>query len=116
MATLGVRKVLESGLQFAATAATSDGDEFVNTGSEILVVHNANTSDTDINVTITAQQTSFEDPRLGTLTKSNIVVACNEGEIEFIGPFPQEAFNDTNGKVQITYSAVTNLKVDVIRI
>ena len=116
MATLTVVTSAEAGVATADTSATSDGDEFVNTGREVLVVVNSSSSDNDINVTITAQTTSFTDPVLGTLTKANQVVAVNEGVTKVIGPFPTAAYNDSNGKVQITYSAVTDLKVGVVQI
>ena len=116
MATLTVATAAEAGVATADASATSDGDEFVNTGREVLIAVNSHGSDNDINITITAQNTSFEDPVLGTLTKANQVVACNEGVTKIIGPFPTAAFNDANGKVQITYSAVTSLKVGVVQI
>jgi|TARA_R100001198_G_C5218307_1_gene201328 hypothetical protein len=116
MATLTVATAVESGVATADTSANSGGDEFVNTGREVLVVVNSHGSDNDINVTITAQTTSFTDPLLGTLTKANQVVAVNEGVTKVIGPFPTAAFNDGAGKVQITYSAVTSLKVGVVQI
>jgi hypothetical protein len=116
MATLTVVTSAEAGVATADTSAASDGDEFVNTGREVLVVVNSHSSDNDINVTIAAQTTSFTDPVLGTLTKANQVVAVNEGVTKVIGPFPTAAYNDSNGKVQITYSAVTSLKVGVVTI
>ena len=116
MATLTVAQSSEAGVATGDTSANSGGDEFVNTGNEVIIAVNSHGSDNDINITITAQTTSFTDPVLGTLTKANQVVACNEGVTKMIGPFPPAAFNDSNGKVQITYSAVTSLKVGVVTI
>ena len=116
MATLTVVSSSEAGVATADTSAASDGDEFLNTGSEVLIAVNSHGSDNDINITIAAQTTSFDDPVLGTLTKANQVVAVNEGVTKVIGPFPVAAFNDANGKVQITYSGVTSLKVGVVNL
>jgi hypothetical protein len=115
MATLTVRDSSESGVTFTETAANSGGDEFVNSGRELLVVKNEHGSNS-YTVTITAQVTTLEDTTHGTLTKSNTAKACAAGSVTVFGPFPTAAWNDANSKVQITYSAVDSLKVDVIKI
>jgi len=113
MATLAAQKSIETGTTVTLASASGGGDEFVNTGVEFIVVDNQHAS-ASYNVTVTAQTTSLHHQQYGTVTKSNVVKAVAAGNMTVIGPFKQQAFNDTNNKVQITYSAVTDLKVAVV--
>jgi hypothetical protein len=114
MATLTVQTFDEAGQDLTLSAAAGGGDEFANTGKELLVIHNGDASSKT--VTITAQTTSFEDQEMGNAVKSNqqVIVSANNG-VAIIGPFSRRAFNDSGGKVQITYSAVTSLEVAVVK-
>jgi hypothetical protein len=112
MATLTAQKITDVGIAETLVAATAGGDEFINSGVE--VVHIQNDSGVSLNVTITAQVTHIHHQQFGTVTKSNIVKAVAADESAFIGPFKQSAFNDANQKVQITYSGVGSLKVSVL--
>jgi hypothetical protein len=40
-------------------------------------------------------------------------IVVTAGEQRIIGPFRPSYYNDGNGKCQITYSAVTNLKIAI---
>lgn len=116
MATLTVVEVDETGIAdflggFASAAG--GGDQFANTGKEILYV--SNNSGGNITVTITAQNTSFTDANRGILSKGNAVVTVGNGDICAIGYFPKQAFNDSNGNVQVTYSGVTSVTVGVFK-
>ena len=113
MATLTAQKSVEAGTTITLASAAGGGDEFVNTGVEFLLVDNQHGS-ASYNVTITAQVTQIHHQNYGKVTKSNVVRSVAAGNKAIIGPFKQNAFNDTNNKVQITYSAVTDLKVAVI--
>lgn len=113
MATLTVQEIVEAGLEASYDAATGGGDEFVNNGVEM--IHIKNESGGDITVTVTAQVTSSNKGGFGLLTKSDSVVVVTAAEERFIGPFPITAFNDTNGKAQITYSGVTSLTLAIIK-
>jgi len=114
MALLTAQTFDEAGKDLILSAAIVGGDEFVNTGKEILVILNGDTASTTI--TITAQATSFEDKEYGNAVKEDqaLVVAANNG-VGIMGPFSRRAFNDSNQKVQITYSSVTSLEVAVIK-
>ena len=120
MATLTVATAAEAGVATADASATSincssGGDEFVNTGEELVIINNgsggaltvtfAKTSDTDI-----------IDPVVGKVTKANVATAVGAGKTVAFGPFPIGGFNDANSKVQITYSGVTSLTIDVVKI
>ena len=115
MATLTAHKIIEAGLTGSSTAANSGGDEFVNSGIEFLKFRNAD-ADT-YTVTVTAQTTSVKHQNYGTLTKSNITKTVAQNATMLMGPFKQNAFNDANNKVQITYSGTgccTNMTVEVL--
>ena len=121
MATITVRDSDEDGVELfkSGTASpincSSGGDEFVNTGEEIVFINNgsggaltvtfAKTSDTDI-----------IDPIFGKVTKANVATAVGAGKTVAFGPFPIGGFNDANSKVQITYSGVTSLTIDVVKV
>ena len=102
MPTLTINKISESGLTSSLESCDTGGDEFKNSGIEFLRVDNSHASQA-YNVTITAQSVSFTHSTYGLVTKSNIVKTVSAGQVAYIGPFKQRAFNDTNQKVQITY-------------
>ena len=110
MATLLPQKIIDFGTSVSTTAATSGGDEFLNTGLEFLYIQNDHSS-ASYNITVIAQVTNIHHQQFGTVVKENVVKAVAAGTKAFIGPFKQSAFNDSNNKVQVIYSAVTDLKV-----
>ena len=113
MATLTPQKIIDLGTTETLASAAGGGDEFVNSGVEFIHIQN-NHASAAYNVTITAQVTNIHHQQFGSVTKSNVVKAVAAGGDAYIGPFKQSAFNDANNKVQITYSAVTSLKVAVL--
>ena len=113
MATLTAQKINDLGVIETLASAAANGDEFVNSGVEVIHIKNKHAS-TPFTVTVTAQVTSIHHPQFGSVTKSNTVKAVGAGASAYIGPFKQSAFNDANNKVQITYSAVTTLKVAIL--
>ncbi len=114
MATLTVQTFDEAGQDLTKSGAAGGGDEFVNTGKEMLIIHNGDSS--PVTVTITAQTTSFENKEMGNAVKADqaVVVAASNG-VAIMGPFSRRAFNDGDRKVQITYSGVTSLEVAVVK-
>ena len=104
MATLSARKIEESGLAGSLTTCTSGGDEFLNTGIEFIRIQNDHASQL-YTVTVTAQTTAIRHATYGSLTKSNTSVSVAAGGCAYIGPFKQNAWNDSNEKVQLTYIA-----------
>lgn len=114
MATLTAQTYDESGTDLTMAAAASGGDQFANTGKEELVIVNNDTASKT--VTITAQNTSFEDNEYGNAVKQNQSVTVSaSGGVAKMGPFPRRAFNDSNNNVQVTYSAVTSLEIAVVK-
>ena len=102
MALLTINKISESGLTSSLESCDTGGDEFLNSGIEFLMVDNSHASQA-YSVTVTAQSVSFTHATYGIVTKGNVVKTVSAGQIAFLGPFKQRAFNDSDQKVQITY-------------
>jgi hypothetical protein len=115
MATLTKQTFDEAGNDLTMASAAAGGDQFANpNGTAFLVIHNGDTSSKD--VTVTAQNTSFEDDVYGDAVKQDQTLTVAAGSTAVMGPFPKRAFNDGSGNVQVTYSAVTSVEIAVVEI
>jgi hypothetical protein len=113
MAILTVREPGLAGLSLGAmTPAAVGGDSFVNNGLVMLFIHNP----TGAAITITA-----DAPGVPALYGA---IAHNPGSQKAIaagalrdvwGPFPAWRFNDANGRVNLTYTAV-GLMLEPVRL
>lgn len=112
MATLNTQTFDESGTDLTMSGASAGGDQFANNGNRYLIISNGDASSKD--VTVTAQNTSYEFGVSGKVTKEDQVLSVTAGSVGIMGPFPKSAFNDSSGNVQITYSDVTSVEVAVI--
>jgi hypothetical protein len=108
MAELTVQQATSEGIIPTFTAASAEGDVFTNNGKTYIHVKNDGAS--SIDVTIEAQRLC----NFGEL--HNEVVSVGAGSEKIIGPFNPLQFNDATGKVNISYSDVTNVTVAVISI
>jgi hypothetical protein len=108
MALLNPQTISLSGTTITFANASGSGDQFPNTGRELLLVRNSGTS--AITVTVTAQG------RYRGVPFSNVTfsVPASGGEV-IAGPFPPEVFNDTSGRTSVGYSAVTSVTVAVLQ-
>lgn len=115
MADVAVQTIVEAGLQPVYSAVAASDALVGNDGACFLHVKNGNASPT--NVTITAQQTAAPVPGMGSLARGNIVVTvpASTGD-RMIGPFPRQAFEDGNGKVQVTYSVTASVTAAFIKL
>jgi len=116
MATLVLQTVNENGAAMIANkaACAAGGDAVVNDGRTVLVVENkAGVTQT---VTITPAKTTTQQDGMGALSKAAIVVAIVTLDTAVIGPFAPALFNDINGKIAITYSAVVTLNIMAVRV
>lgn len=103
MAVLNVTTTGTAGADPAFVAASAGGDEFANDGKTYLEVQN--TSAGAINVTINSQKVCDQG------VDHDQVVAVAAGARRIIGPFPTDRWNDSNGRVQVTYSAAAGVNV-----
>lgn len=111
MATLTATQVTRVGITQTLAAAGAAGDQFANTGHEILVIKNGHGTDPRT-VSIAIQQTV--DGQSASTAKQVTITA---GVTKVIGPFPRAIYNDANGFVQVTYSnSAANLTVQVLRV
>jgi hypothetical protein len=92
-------------------SATSGGDKFPNTGN--LYVSIKNDSSETRTVTFTTQVTSFDSPVYGPAVKENSSLVIAAGRIGWIGPFSMNAYNDTDGNVNITYTSGADILVAI---
>ncbi len=113
MADLTLQAMSEAGVAVTLATAAAGGDQFSNDGRTELRVKNGGGS--PITVTITAQRTTAKKSGMGTLNKANGGGSVAAGAEKTFGPFPVAAFNDTNNKVQVTYSAVTSVTAGAIQ-
>jgi len=112
MAILTAQQISQSGLQPTSVIPDPKGDTLANTGKEFFYVQN-NSGDS-ITATVIPVVTTVIDPLLGTLTKENAILAIANGETGFIGPFEVDAFNDGLGRITITCSVQSNIKLSVL--
>ena len=117
MAVLTVYDVDEDGQVNALTAAASGGDTASNDGDVILFIKNAHAADPRT-ITVTPQDVSRTIPGLGVMTKASAAVTITAAQdYAFIGPFPVDAFNDTSGRIVITYSdSAADLTIMALRV
>lgn len=113
MATLSVTQLaLNGSVNYAPLPASANGDQFANTGSEYLWIKNADASPK----TVTIQSVGACNFGLsGNAAGHAISVNAVNGTERIVGPFDPARFSDSNGNVQIVYSAVTNTTVAVFR-
>lgn len=108
MALLTPQVIALAGITPTLVAAAAGGDEFVNSGRDFIHIKNGGS---EITVTINSQAPCSQ----GSDHDVTVTVPATTGE-KFIGPFPKDRFNDTAGKVQITYSGATSVTIGIVRL
>ena len=110
MATVTAQQIIEldasgnGGLTPSYTSANTGGsDELVNSGEMFAHVKNEHASGTRT-ITFTPATTQFIDEDHGIVTKAAIALVVAAGGDEFIGPFKPAAWNNSSGRVVVTYS------------
>ena len=96
-------------------AADGAGHKFKNTGNQILWVRNAHVS-ASRNVVLTPVQNSrpgtSQFPGVSLSPRTEAVPAASD---KIIGPFPT-CYNDSEGKIALTFSSAADLTIAVIQI
>lgn len=86
--------------------ASADGNTFVNNGSVLLYIKNG--SGATITATLTTPQTVHG------LAVSDLSVAVAAAGEKVAGPFGPETFNDSDGKVTVSWSATSSVTFAVL--
>lgn len=110
MATLVAGTIVRAGLNLETldVAAAGGGDDFVNTGNEALYFNN-----TDVASRTVTLVTAATVDGLAVADRAVVVPALSR---MLIGPFPTDIYNNpADSKLSMTYSAVTNLTVAVVK-
>ena len=107
MAELTVQKIVNSGITPTFAACDAAGDTFVNNGSTFIYVKNGDTADHTVTV-VGEGKCSF-----GYLHDLAVVVPT--GSEKMIGPFLPARFNTAQGKVVLSYDAVTSMTIAVLK-
>jgi hypothetical protein len=111
-ATLSITTMSRSGFDMEAIATAADAaktDKWLNTGAEFLAIKNAGGS--PITLTLTFGVGGIID---GVVPTSKTVSVTN-GHTLLVGPFPPSVYNDANGYMIVSYSAVTSVTVAVVK-
>lgn len=112
MSVLTVKVPTLAGVSATGAAAASGGDSFANTGVEFVHIRNAHAT---LSRTVT-----FDSPTTCSLgiaanaAHDNAVAVSALSEV-LIGPFSVPRFNDSNGRVVMTYSSEADLTVAVYK-
>jgi hypothetical protein len=114
MATLTVQEIdLTTGLAPTYATAGAGGDEYANDGKTYLHVKNGGGA--PITVTVAAQQATVDDPQFGRIVPANRAFTVTNGAERIIPYVASGGYNNANGRVAVTYSAVTSVTVAAIR-
>ena len=111
MAILTPIDTLVAGVADSLVAAAGGGDSFSNNGHCLFVVNNASGGA----ITVTFDDPNSPSPASASQFNPDVAVSVPAGARRTIGPFPPFRFNDANGRVNVTYSGVTSLTVEVLR-
>jgi len=93
---------------FTAATAGADGDEFENDGKTLYEVINAGVGAT----VVTFAATGACNQAVVHSTSTSVAA----GETKTFGPFSTSRFNNTSGRVKVTYSVVTSVTVNASRL
>lgn len=110
MATLTVQSISRSGLKPTMASASGSGDKFPHAANRFIEVDNGSGSSVD--VTVASQYSSAPQG----LDSADLTVAVPAGERRLVGPFSERAFADSNGDVNVSYSATTSVTVAAIEL
>ena len=109
MASLISQQITESGI-VPTTTSLDASNTFTNTGQQF--IYYTNSSGDTKTITVTTEVTSIESPIYGEITKANATQAVGNGETAYIGPFPPEAYNDTDQLVTFAITPYDALALD----
>lgn len=93
----------------AGQAADPAGDDWANTGKELLLVEHTNGAGSDVTLTVATTVEIDSEP----VADKEIVIPA--GQRHLLGPFPANIYNDGDGKAGASYDDATDIEVAVIQ-
>lgn len=116
MATLTVQSLSQSGLTPSLSAAASGGDDFVCADDQRHFVEMDNEDASSHTLTIAAQRSTAQQSGVGDVAVSDISVAVAAGARGLVGPITSAYIRSSDGKVEMTYDAVTSVTVGAFKV
>lgn len=116
MATLTVQNIDNDGLTPSFASANSGGDDFVCQDDQRTYLEVLNGGGSTITVTVAAQQSSAQQSGVGAVAVSALTMSVAASGRGKLGPFGAAHIRGNDGKVQVSYSAVTSVTVGVFRL
>jgi hypothetical protein len=110
MAILTPQRISLTGAEITFAAAAGGGDSFPNSGNTVVLLKNASGAP----ITVTADCPNPDNFGVSGAALDGTVSVPAAAVAYAWGPFPAHRFNDSNGRVQLTYSGVTTFSVAVI--
>jgi len=108
MATLTVQNISLTGITPSYASAAAGGDEFANTGDTYFQIKNGGSE-----ITLTIETPAkIEGIDIAEIT---VTIPATTGD-KVIGPFDPSIFNQSTGRVAVTYSAVTTVTVGAFKL
>ncbi len=111
---LTVADIAKTGLLLAQVAAAAGGNYFDNDGAVFLQISNGDSTSTNVTIDAFPSGNVFGTP--DDLTVTDRVIAIAAGATKLIGPFQKATYNDGSGDVHVSYSKVTALTVQALRL
>lgn len=109
MATLTVTDISRDGVDVVGATPGGSGDEWANTGRELILVKNA--SGGSLNVTLDLKGT------IDGLAITDKVIAVADGVTKAFGPFPKGLYNDpTTGLAKATCSVTSGVTIKALKL
>ena len=108
MATLTVQNISLAGITPSYAAAAAAGDEFANTGDTLFHIKNGGSE-----ITLTIETPAkIEGIDIAEIT---VTIPATTGD-KMVGPFDPSIFNQTTGRVAVTYSSETSITVGAFKL
>jgi len=109
MAAITIRTPSLAGGTVGFAAASAGGDYIENDGNVIILVRNNGA------VSRTVSQAPVNPPAYGTVY-TTLATTVAAGAVMALGPYPPAQHNDSNARVNFTYSSEADLEVAAVRL
>lgn len=102
-------EVSQAGTPVVLSSANADGHYVPNDGKVFLMGKNADVSAHTVTVTPTA-------PQVGLSASTPTAVSVAAGAEFCLGPYPPQLFNDVQGRMKVTFDAVTSVTIAAVHV